>query len=170
MVARFRPNAVYVVAVFAAIAAIGNGVRLIVRESGFGAVVDVFGFVGGMAGLCGGVALLALLGVPIVASTVFRVPVVAVDEAGIRLPLMGLQLGWAEISAVTMGVRQRGRTSSPVLLIVPADPKAVIGRTRPWLRSEVRANLARHGAPIVLHSRLLDRSLDDIAAAVRRYS
>lgn len=47
--------------------------------------------------ISGGVLLLALTGMPVIASTVFRVPVIVIDAAGIRFPLMGVRLSWAQV-------------------------------------------------------------------------
>ena len=148
LVVRLRPNAAYValLVLFAVVAALGV----------------VFGGFLGYAMLIIGVALVVLVGYPVVASTVLLVPVVALDGAGIRLPLMGVRLSWAEVSAVRASVDARGQ---PVLLVVPVDAPAAIARARPWLRAELRTNLARYGTPIAVNGQSLDRSLDEIAAA-----
>ncbi|MGX6602162.1 STM3941 family protein [Micromonosporaceae bacterium Da 78-11] len=112
-----------------------------------------------------GAALVLLLGYPILLSVLFRVPLLRVDEAGIRLPLMGPRLDWAEVAEV----RQAVRSNFPVLLLVPTDPQAVLGRTLPWLRSESRANLTEFGTPIVLMAQSMNRSLDEIQAAIARH-
>jgi hypothetical protein len=113
--------------------------------------------------------LFALLCYPIIASTVFRVPVLVVDDNGIRLPLMGVRLSWAELATSKRSTDLRGRLPAPVLLIVPTDPEAALARTHPWLRREARANLARHGTPIVLSGQSLDHSLDAIAGALQHH-
>ncbi|WP_433178154.1 hypothetical protein [Actinoallomurus sp. CA-150999] len=115
-----------------------------------------------------GAVLLVVFGGPIIVSTVCRVPVVAVDESGIRFPLMGVRLSWGEVASVTRSVALRGKTSTPVLLIVPAEPEDVVRRAWPWLRREARGNMARYGTPIVLSDLSLDHSIDDIVTAVRR--
>jgi hypothetical protein len=56
-----------------------------------------------------------------------------------------------------------------VLLVYPADAEAVAGGARWWLRREARGNLAMYGTPIVVSDRSLDRSLNDIDAAIRRH-
>jgi hypothetical protein len=109
-----------------------------------------------------GAVLALVLGYPILLSTVFRVPVVAVDEAGIRLPLLGVRLAWPEVAAV----RPAMRANFPVLLIVPTDPPAVLTRVRPWLRGEGRSDLKQFGTPIVLMAQSLNHSLDEIQAAI----
>jgi hypothetical protein len=150
LLVRLRPNGPYLLFMAAAAAAIAGGVA----EAGpFGAVATVAG------GL-----LLALFGYPVVASTVCRVPVVAVDGNGIRLPLMGVRMTWAQVSCVEQSTSLRGR---PVLLIFPADPQAAVGQVRPWLRREARSNIARYGTPIVMSGLSLDHSLEDISAAIR---
>lgn len=152
LVVRLRPNAAYLalLVVFALAAALG---------------VVVGGIVGYVL-LALGVALLVLVGYPVLVSTVLRVPVMALDQSGLRLPLMGLRLTWAEVSAVRPSVDPRGQ---PVLLVLPADPEAAVGRARPWLRAELRTNLARYGTPIAVTGRSLDHSLDEIAAAAAAY-
>ena len=85
---RLRPNSQYLLFLVIGLLLIGYGL------TGTGAI---------RVGLVAAGALLAiLLGYPIVLSTVFRVPLIAVDDAGIRLPLMGV--------AVTVG-RARHRQS-----------------------------------------------------------
>lgn len=149
---RLRPNTAHValLVLFAVVAALG-------------AVVG--GFLGYAMPIIG-VALVVLVGYPVVASTVLRVPVVAVDEAGLRRPLMGLRLSGAEVSAVRPSVDSRGQ---PVLLVVPVDAQAAVRRAGPWRRAELRTNLHRYGTPIAVNGRSLDRSLDEIAAAARGY-
>ncbi|MBO0812179.1 MAG: hypothetical protein J2P23_09040 [Microlunatus sp.] len=74
LIVRLRPNAAYL-----ALLAIGI------------AVIMIGAFVGGAVGVvlivCGAVLAVAL-GFPVVASTVFRVPVIAVGPDGIRMPLV----------------------------------------------------------------------------------
>jgi hypothetical protein len=81
---------------------------------------------------------------------------------------MGVRLGWPEVSSATRSATLRGHARAPVLLIFPSDPQGALGQVRPWLRREARGNLARYGTPIVLSGLSLDRSLDDIAAAVHQ--
>ena len=121
---------------------------------------------GAVIAIGGGLAL-AVFGYPFVVSTVCRVPVVAVDGDGIRFPLMGVQLAWPEVRLVKRATGLRGR-GQPVLLIFPADPQATLSQVRPWLRREARGTVARYGTPIVVSGLSLDRSVDDIAAAVRQ--
>ncbi|GAA4199507.1 hypothetical protein [Actinocatenispora rupis] len=147
-----RPNAAYL-----AILAIGAAAV---------AYAIVVGSV--LVGIPAGVLTL-VLGAPVVVSTVCRVPVVAVDERGLRLPLMSVRLAWPDVAGARPGTRLGGRAPRPVLLVFPRDPRAVAGRVRPWLRSEARTNLTRYGTPIVLAAASLDRSLDEIAAAVRHH-
>jgi hypothetical protein len=120
-----------------------------------------------VAAACG--VLLALLGYPVALSTVGRVPVLVVGDDGLRFPLMGPRVAWADVASVKRSVGGRARASSvPVLLVYPADAGAVISQVRPWLRREARGELARYGTPLVLSSMSLDRSLDDIEAAIGR--
>jgi hypothetical protein len=152
---RLRPNAIYLTFALAAITPIAYGVG---RDDVMGDVVTVVGAL-----------LFALLCYPIITSTVFRVPVLVVDDNGIRLPLMGVRLGWSELATSKRSTDLRGRLPAPVLLIVPTDPEAAVAQTHPWLRREARANLARHGTPIVLSGKSLDHSLDAIARAVQHH-
>jgi hypothetical protein len=153
LLVRLRPNGPYLLFMLAAVAAVVFGAT---RGDLLGTVIAV----------CGAV-LLVLFGGPVIVSTVCRVPVVAVDESGIRFPLMGVRLSWDEVAAVRRTAALRGRTSTPVLLIVPTEPQVVVDRVRPWLVREARGNLARYGTPIVLSGQSLDHSLDAIATAVR---
>lgn len=155
LVVRLRPNGPYLLLMLIGAAAVGYG-------------LTQAGLLGTVIAVCGGVWLV-LLGYPVVVSSVCRVPVVAVGDDGIRFPLMGVHLGWPEVSSATRSVALRGRARAPALLIFPADPQAALGQVRPWLRPEARGNLARYGTPIVLSGLSLDRSIDDIAAAVSRH-
>lgn len=154
LLVRLRPNGPYLLFTLVAVAVLVFGV---LRAGVLGTLVAV----------CGA-GLLVLFGGPFVVSTVFRVPVLTVDERGIRLPLMGVRLSWDEVVDVRRSAALRGGTSTPVLLIVPTAPEVVVDRVRPWLFREARGNLARYGTPIVLSDRSLDHSLDDITTAVRR--
>jgi hypothetical protein len=138
---RLRPNVPYLVVLGVAIVLVAVGVAQ-----------------GGLLGLAitvGAGVLTILLGAPVVVSTVFRVPVIAVTSDGVRLPLMGVRLSSSEISSI--------RTADEKLFVIVVDPQAVIAQARPWLRAEARANLARHGTPIVVSGRSLDRPLTEIA-------
>jgi hypothetical protein len=152
LVVRLRPNAAYLalLALFALAAILG---------------VAIGGAVGYVL-LALGVALVVMVGYPVVASTVLRVPVLALDGDGIRLPLMGVRLAWSAVSAVRPSVDSRGQ---PLLLIVPVDPAALVRQARPWLRAELRTNLARYGTPVAVNGRSLDHSLDEIATAARNH-
>jgi hypothetical protein len=154
LLVRLRPNGPYLL--FMAVAAAAT-VGEVAQAGPLGAVVAIAG------GL-----LLVLFGYPVVVSTVCRVPVVAVDGDGIRLPLMGVHMTWAEVSSVKRSTSLRGR-ARPVLLIFPASPQAAVGQARPWLRRVARRNIARYGTPIVVSGLSLDHSVDDIAAAVRPF-
>lgn len=72
--------------------------------------------------------LLALFGLPIVVSTILRVPVLAMTETGIRLPLMGVKMRWAAISSVRFSTRPPGTGSNPVLLLPPPKGIGLRGR------------------------------------------
>jgi hypothetical protein len=148
---RLRPNTQYLLFVVVGVLLVGYGL------TARGAIRVVL--------IVAGVAMAALLGYPIVLSTLFRVPILAVDDDGVRLPLMGVRLTWAEIA----DVRRAARSNFPVLLLVPTDPAAVLARTRPWLRAEGRANLAEFGTPVVLMAQSMNHSLDEIQAAMARH-
>lgn len=150
---RLRPNAAYLACLALAVAALAFGT---VRGS-----VPV--------AIAGGLLTL-LFGTPVVLSTVLRVPVIAIDEHGLRLPLMGVRLAWRDVVGARPGARIGGRAPRPVLLVFPRDPRAVTDRVRPWLRREARSNITRYGTPIVVAAGSLDRSLDDVAAAVREHT
>jgi hypothetical protein len=156
LVVRVRPNAAYL-----AFLVIGVGLVVIGAVSG--------GALGVVMVVCGAVFAL-LLGYPVVASTVLRVPAVVVGPDGIRLPMMGVRLGWGEIAEVRSGMRMRGRVQTPVLLVVPADPDATVRQARWWLRREARTDLASLGAPVVIDDRSLDHTLADIRAAVATHA
>jgi hypothetical protein len=155
LLVRLRPNGPYLTFMLIAAALFGYGVA---RAGLLGTVIAV----------CGAIWLV-LFGYPVVVSTLCRVPVVAVGDDGIRFPLMGVRLGWPEVSSATRSAALRGRARAPVLLIFPAEPQAALAQVRPWLRREARDNLARYGTPIVLSCLSLDHSIDDIAAAVYQH-
>jgi hypothetical protein len=148
---RLRPNTPY-------LALLAIGVVLL----GFGALGT--GAVRYLAFVFGG-ALVVLLGYPVVASTICRVPVVVVEPDGVRLPLMGVRLRWADVAATRLGV-SLGARGRPVLLIVPVDAEATIRSMRPWLRRQGRDELAKYGSPVGLQQASLNRPLDDILAAI----
>ena len=152
LLVRLRPNLPYVMCmlIFGAVVAYG-----VARAGLLGVVIAV-----------GGGVLLALFGYPVIVSTACRVPVLAVGDDGIRLPLMGVRLGWPEVSSVKRGADLRAQQS--LLLIFPADPQAALSQVRPWLRRQARADRARYGTPIAVSDRSLDHSVDHIAAAIRR--
>jgi hypothetical protein len=154
-----RPNGPYLAVLAAGIVGFGFGVAAILRQGPANAVL-------GTLVVAGSAAMLILLGIPIVVSTLFRVPALVVDDDGIRLPLMGVRLAWPEVSAVTV-LAQLGSGRRPAVLIVPTDSDGVVRQTRPWLRRDARSNLARHGTPLVVPSASLNRSAEDIAAAIR---
>ena len=153
-----RPNGSYLLIVAATLVGVAVGVTTLLRG---GAGPEILGAVV----LAGSAVVLVLLGAPIVVSTLFRVPALVADGDGIRLPLMGVRLTWPEVRAVTTLVPLAGR-SRPAVLIVPTDPRGVVRQTRPWLRREAEANVARHGTPLVVLAASLNRSADDIAAAI----
>lgn len=148
---RLRPNGPYVLFTLVGAALVAFGV----------AQADLLGT---LIAVSGSVLFVVFAG-PIIVSTVCRVPVVAVEESGIRFPLMGVRLSWRDVATVKRSATLRGKTHTPALLIVPTEPEAVLGRVRPWLRREARGNIARYGTPIVLSDLSLDHSIDDIAAA-----
>ncbi|MEV4760961.1 hypothetical protein AB0J86_38540 [Micromonospora sp. NPDC049559] len=154
MLVRVRPNLPYLMLLLLGVIVIGLG---LIETGVAGWLITIFGGL-----ICG------IFGYPVVASTLFRVPVVAIGADGIRLPFMGVRLAWPEVAAVRPGVNPRGSAHVPVLLIFPVDPAAVLRQVRPWLRQETRSNLARFGTPIVISGQSFDRSLDEIAAAVNR--
>jgi hypothetical protein len=156
LLVRLRPNAAYAGILLIGVSVVVYGVF---RSDAVGVVIAVAGGV-----------FLVLLGYPVVLSTVFRVPVMAIDRDGIRLPLMGVRLRWHEVRAVKRTADLRGPAGSSVLLIIPTDAKSTLSQARPWLRRELRANLTRHGTPVVLTGRSLDRSLDEITAAIHTRS
>lgn len=152
---RLRPNASYLVFMGVAAAVLTWGV---IRQDLIGTVVAVAG------GL-----LLVLFAYPVVVSTVFRVPVIAIADDGIRLPLMGVDLPWEDISSTGLGAASPRRPGTFALLIFPVDPQATVRQVRPWLRREARDNLAQHGSPIVVSGLSLDHSISDIEAAIARH-
>ena len=153
-----RPNGPYLLIVAAALAGVAFGVTTMLRG---GAGPEILGAVA----LAGGAVMLVLLGAPIVLGTLFRVPALVVDGDGIRLPLMGVRLAWPDVRAVKTLMQVAGRPR-PAVLIVPTDPSGVVRQTRPWLRREAEANITRHGTPLVVVASSLNRSAEDIAAAV----
>lgn len=146
-----RPNVAYLALLVIGVCALGFGA---LDTGALRFVAFVFGG-----------ALVVLLGYPVVASTICRVPVVVVEPDGVRLPLMGVRLRWADVAAVRRGA-SLGARSRPILLVVPVDPAATIRAMRPWLRHEGRGELAKYGSPVVLRQASLNRPLDDILAAI----
>jgi hypothetical protein len=132
--------------------------------AGLGAVMG--GFVGGFE-LAVGAAFVLILGAPLLISTVFRAPVLAVDDTGVRLPMMGVRLSWAEVADVRPAV---GPTNRPVLLIRPADPQSAVRQMRPWVRSEGRTNITRYGTPIMIPEQSVDHTVAEMLAAVTRFA
>jgi hypothetical protein len=153
-----RPNGPYLLVVAAALVGVAFGVTTMLRG---GAGPEILGAVA----LAGSAVVLVLLGAPIVLSTLFRVPALVADGDGIRLPLMGVRLTWPEVRSVNTLMQIAGRPR-PAVLIVPADPRGVVRQTRPWLRREAEANITRHGTPLVVVAASLNRSADEIAAAI----
>ena len=153
LVVRLRPNMPYLTVLLIAAAGVAYGVTL--------------AGVPGAAIAVGAGVVLVLLGYPVVLSTVCRVPVIVADDDGIRFPLMGPRVPWADVASVSRVAGGRARVGSlSVLLVYPADAEDVAGQVRPWLRREARGNLARYGTPIAVSGLSLDRSLDDICAAI----
>jgi len=123
---------------------------------------------GGLAGVvvvASGGLMLAVFAYPVVASTVFRVPVIVISDGGIRLPLMGVHLPWEGVSSTAIGASPR-RPGKRLLLIFPVDTTHTLRQVRPWLRREARSNDAQYGSPIVVSDQSLDHSIDDIASAI----
>jgi hypothetical protein len=147
---RLRPNAAY-------LALIAAGIPMIIYGIASDGVLR-------LVLLVSGVLFVVLIGGPVLVSTVGRVPVLAVNGAGVRLPLMGVRLAWPEIAAV----RQASGPTRPALLIIPNDTAAALSRMRPWLRAEGRSNLARYGTPIVVPQQSMDHTLDQMCAAFAR--
>lgn len=155
LIVRLRPNGPYLAALLGAAAGVAYGVTL--------------GGVPGAVIAAGAGVVLVLFGFPVVLSTVCRVPAIVVDDDGIRFPLMGPRLAWADIASVRRGAGGRARAGSPsTLLVYPADAEGAARQVRPWLRRDARGNLARYGTPIAVSGMSLDRSLDDIGAAISR--
>lgn len=149
---RLRPNAAYLglLALGAALVALG---------------IAMGGFVGHLE-LAVGVAFVLFLGAPLLISTVFRAPVLAVDSTGIRLPMMGVRLPWAAVADVRATVSPQNR---PVLLILPADPQGTVRGMRPWVRSEGRTNITRYGTPIVIPEQSVGRTVAEMRDAIGRF-
>jgi hypothetical protein len=153
LIVRLRPNMPYLTILLIAAAGVAYGVTLA-------------GLPGVAIAVAAGV-MLVLFCYPVVLSTVCRVPIIVADEEGIRFPLMGPRLAWADVASVRRSAGGRVRSGSlPVLLVYPADAEAVASQVRPWLRREARGNLARYGTPIVVSGMSLDRSLDEIGAVI----
>jgi hypothetical protein len=152
LLVRVRPNAVYLLVLLVA--------AVLMIQSFRGG--DVLGTILG----CAMGVMLIVIASPIVRSTLLGTPALAITPDGLSCPLMGLYLRWDEIAVIRRSV---GPLQRPLLLIIPTAPDAVIRQVRPWLRRDVRRNLARYGAPLALADSIWDHSLDDILAALRRY-
>lgn len=158
MVVRLRPNASYLVLVLVALGLVVLGAAT--------------GGAPGLAIAATGSVIVVVLGLPILASTVLRVPVMVVSDVGIRMPLLGVRLRWSEIAAVERVVRPNRRPDRgpgiPLLLVRPVRPAAVAAQVRPWLRVESRRNVTHYGTPIVIADLSLDHSLAQIEEAIAR--
>lgn len=161
MLVHVRPNGPNLLVMAAAIGGVGFGVAAILRGGSTNGVL-------GAVAVAGSAVVLVLLGIPMVVSTLFRVPRLVVEDDGIRLPLMGVRLTWSEMSAVAVLAQLRGRPR-PAMLIVPLDSSGVLRQMRPWLRRDAEANLAWYGTPLVVSSASVNRPLDDIVAAIQQY-
>jgi hypothetical protein len=156
-----RPNGAYLAFLLLGGAAAGLGVLQ------FGRADDQIMRLISLSMIGGGALVFLAFGYPVVASTLFRVPVLEVADEQIRLPIMGPALRQDEIVAIREIERMSGARRTPLLLVMVADPASIIARTRPWLRSEARKNLQRYGTPIVLSDLSLNRPLDEIAIAFK---
>jgi hypothetical protein len=161
LVVRVRLEGGLLVFILCSAAGVAGGILLGVV---FGGVIAVFG---GLIALGAGV-LLVQLGYPVIASTVCRVPVLVVDDDGIRFPLAGPRMAWEDVASVERILG--GRSGSlPMLLVHPADAEAVIRQARPLVRSTARTYLVRYGTPFAVPGMGIDRSLDDIGAAISQH-
>jgi hypothetical protein len=161
LVVRVRPDGPPLVFILCSAAGVAGGILLGVV---FGGLIAVFG---GLIALSAGV-MLVQFGYPVIASGVCRVPVLVVDDDGIRFPLMGPRMAWADVVSVERILG--GRSGSvPMLLVYPADAEAVIRQAQPWVRSAARNYLVRYGTPFAVPDMGIDRSLDDIGAAISQY-
>jgi hypothetical protein len=161
LVVRMRPDGVSLVFILCSAAGVAGGILLGVV---FGEVIAVFG---GLIALGAGV-MLVRFGYPVLASTVCRVPVLVVDHDGIRFPLMGPRMAWADVASVKRILG--GRSGSlPMLLVYPVNAEAVIRQARPLARSGARKYLVRYGTPFAVPDMGIDRSLDDIDAAISQH-
>jgi hypothetical protein len=161
LVVRVRPGGGLLVLILCSAAGVAGGILLAVV---FGGVIAVFG---GLIAL-GAVFMLEQLGYPVLASTVCRVPVLVVDDDGIRFPLAGPRMAWADVASIERILG--GRSGSlPMLLVYPVDAEAVIRQARPLVRSSARAYLVRYGTPFAVPDMGIDRSLDDIGAAISQH-
>jgi hypothetical protein len=147
---RLRPNGWYVLVMVLAAVIVAFGT---VQAPMFAIVITPAGML-----------ILAMFSYPVLVSTICRVPVIVVDNAGVRFPLLGVRLGWGEVARVAERTDTR-----KVLLIYPVDSSGVLHQVHPWLRSQARAEFARYGTPIVVRDRSLDHSLDAILSAVHRF-
>lgn len=154
LLVRFRPNASYLRLFASAALLVALGVTTFTGSSALRIFL-----------IAGGGVLLALLGPPVILSTVFRVPILVVDDNGVRLPMAGARLAWADIARVTEAPGPR----NPVLLIVPADAPAALRQMRPWLRAEGRKGIARYGSPLVIAQELTDSTHAEIQSAVAHF-
>jgi hypothetical protein len=161
LVVRVRPDGGLLVLILCSVVGVAGGIALGVV---FGGVIAVFG---GLIAL-GAVFTLVDSVYPVLASTVCRVPVLVVGDDGIRFPLMGPRMAWADVASVKriLGGRS-GRL--PMLLVYPVDAEAVIRQARPLARSGARKYLVRYGTPFAVPDMGIDRSLDDIGAAISQH-
>jgi hypothetical protein len=101
-----------------------------------------------------------------VISKVLRVPLLSADATGVRLPLHGVRLTWAEVAAVRPAADPHHR---PILLIFPSDPQATVRGMRPWVRHEARTNITRYGTPLTVPQATTDRTVAEMRAAIAQW-
>ncbi|XVU21601.1 hypothetical protein ACQPZJ_30560 [Actinoplanes sp. CA-054009] len=141
--------------------------RLLARAAVVGVLATILPPIAGAFGtawLAVGGFCLALLAVPILL-TVFRAPVLHVDEDGVRLPLAGVRLPWDDIAYVT---EAPGRNST-LVLIVPADVPGALRRMRLWSRFDGRMAIDRYGTPLVVSPEVTGGANAEILSAVARF-
>jgi hypothetical protein len=94
-----------------------------------------------------------------------RTAVVTLDATGLELPAHELTAGWAEITEIRIVSLRGDRHPARVVVFVPADPEALLGRIPARRLRAARRATGVYGSPVAIADPGLDRTGEEIAAA-----
>lgn len=113
---------------------------------------------------------LAMIGYQLVRWVLPGRPVLVMDGGGLRFGITGLSVAWTEVSEIRIHPLRSNRGSDArVIAFVCADPWPTIARMRGLRRWSGRQALRYYGSPVVLASRTLDHTVEEIAAAATSF-